>query len=112
MRKYVPFLATIVLILTAGCAALGVPRADTFNKKAAAATVSVNAGSQADLTLLQAHKITPKESDSYIARLGDLQEGIDFTRGVYKTNPADAENRLAALIASLNLLLAELEKRK
>lgn len=98
--------------LVVGCATLGVPAADTFNKKAAAATISVNTGSQTVLTLLQARKITPDESDRYIDRLEDVQEGIDVARGVYKSNPLDAEDRLAATILALNLLLAELEKRK
>lgn len=102
----------VVFLMLAGCAALGVPTAESFPEKAAAATVSVNTGSQTVLTLLQSRKITPDENDKYTKALGDFQEGIDFIRGVNKTNPADAENRLAALIASLNLLLAELEARK
>lgn len=113
MRKH-PFaaVAAFYLIFLMGCASLGVPAADTFNKKVAAATVSVNTGSQTDLTLLQQHKITPDESDQYIARLADLQTAINSTRTVYDTSPADAENRLAAAITALNLLLTELEKRK
>jgi hypothetical protein len=111
-----PFAATAVaylcFLLLAGCAALGVPSADTFNKKAAAATVSVNTGSQTVLTLLQARKITPDENDKYIARLEDAQKAIDVTRVVYKTDPTSAENRLATIIAGLNLLLAEIEARK
>lgn len=99
-------------MLLVACAALGVPAADTFNKKVAAATVSVNTGSQTVLTLLQSQKISPDQSDSYTARLDDTQKGIDLTRTVYKTNPADAENRLASIITALNLLLAELEARK
>jgi hypothetical protein len=98
--------------LLLGCAALGVPAADTFNKKAAAATISVNTGSQSVLTLLQARKITPDESDAYTDRLEETQRAIDLTRTVYKTNPTDAEDRLAAIIASLNILLAELERRQ
>jgi 5,10-methylene-tetrahydrofolate dehydrogenase/methenyl tetrahydrofolate cyclohydrolase len=111
-----PFVAVttayLVFLLLAGCAALGVPAADTFNKKAAAAVSSVNTGSQTVLTLLQAHKITPDESDKYIAALAETQNGIDFTRQLYKTKPQEAEDRLAATIAALNLLLAELEARK
>lgn len=113
MRKH-PFaaVAALYLVFLLGCASLGVPAADTFNKKVAAATVSINTGSQTDLTLLQQHKITPDESDRYTARLAELQTAINATRAVYKTNPGDAENRLAAAITALNLLLAELEARK
>lgn len=105
-------LVPVLLVMLTACAALGVPQADTFNKKAAAATVSVNTGSQTVLTLLQSQKITPDESDRYTARLEDMQKAIDLTRTVYKTNPTDAENRLASIITALNLLLAELEARK
>jgi hypothetical protein len=101
-----------LLMILAACASLGVPQADTFNKKAAAAVVSVNTASQSVLTLLQAHKIAPDEADSYTSRLDEAQKGIDLTRTIYKTNPADAENRLAAIINALNLLLGELEARK
>jgi hypothetical protein len=107
---YFSFLLLVHLL--AGCAALGVPSADTFNKKAAAATVSVNTGSQTVLTLLQARKITPDESDKYTQTLDDAQKAIDATRVVYKTDPTSAENRLATIITGLNLLLAELETRK
>lgn len=106
------FVFLLLAHLVAGCAALGVPAADTFNKKVAAATVTVNTASQTDLTLLQQRKITPDESDRYIARLTEMQTAIDATRTLYKTNPADAENRLATLITALNLLVAELEARK
>lgn len=101
-----------LLVMIAACASLGVPQADTFNKKAAAAVVSVNTASQSVLTLLQAHKISPDEADAYTARLDDAQKGIDLTRTIYKTNPADAENRLASIITALNLLLTELETRR
>jgi hypothetical protein len=104
--------AYFAFLLLAGCAALGVPAADTFNKKAAGAVQTVNAASQLTLTLLQARKITPDESDKYIDAFEEAQSAIDFTRTIYKTNPADAENRLAAIIAGLNILLAELETRK
>jgi hypothetical protein len=65
-----------LIILLAACQVLGVPPADTFNKKAAAAVVSVNTASQATLTLLQARKISPDESDRYIDRSEEAQRGI------------------------------------
>lgn len=104
--------AAYFIFLLAGCGALGVTSPQTFNEKAAAATTSVNTASQTVLTLLQSHKITPDESDKYTKGLDETQEAIDFTRTLYKTKPAEAEDRLAATIAALNLVLAELEKRK
>ena len=114
MKRYPLAAVSVVYLcfLLAACGALGVAAPQTFNEKAAAATVSVNTASQTVLTLLQARKITPDESDKYTKALEDTQQAIDFARGVYKTNPADAEDRLAATIAALNLLLAEIDKRK
>lgn len=114
MRKHplAAVTAAYFLFLLAGCGLLGVQAPQTFPEKAAAATISVNTGSQTVLTLLQAHKISPDESDKYIARLDDAQKAIDVTRTVYETNPTDAENRLASIITALNLLLAEVESRK
>lgn len=115
MRNH-PLLAVAVLwvafaVLT-GCASLGVPQPQTFNQRAAAATASVNTASQSVLTLLQARKITPDESDRYIDRAEDAQQAIDFARSIYAANPGEAEDRLAATIAALTILTAELEKRK
>jgi hypothetical protein len=104
--------AYLVFLMFAGCAALGVPAADTFNKKAAGAVTSVNAGSQTVLTLLQAHKVTPDEADRYTAALDETQKAIDGVRVLYKTDPTAAENRLQTIITALNILLAELEARK
>lgn len=101
-----------LLLILAACASLGVPPADTFNKQAAAAVSSVNAASQLSLTLLQARKITPDESDAYIARAEDAQEAIDLTRSIRSTDPAGAQDRLDAIIRSLQILTVELEARK
>lgn len=98
--------------LLAGCASLGVPQADTFNKKAAAAVQTVNAASQLTLTLLQARKITPDENDAYIARAEQAQHAINLTRQLHATDPASAEDRLAQVIAGLAILQTELENRK
>jgi hypothetical protein len=95
-----------------GCAALGVPAADTFNKKAAGAVQTVNAASQLTLTLLQARKITPDENDAYIDRCEEAQSAIDLTRQLYVTDPTGATDRLAQIIAGLTVLTAELERRR
>lgn len=101
-----------LLLLIAACGSLGVPAPQTFNERAAAATATVNTASQTVLTLLQARKITPDESDRYTDRAEDAQEAIDLARGIYPTNPTSAEDRLALVIAALQILTAELEQRK
>jgi hypothetical protein len=101
-----------LLLILAACGVFGVPPADTFNKQAAAAVSSVNAASQLSLTLLQARKITPDESDAFIDRAEDAQEAIDFARSIRATDPTEAADRLDATIKALQILTAELEKRQ
>jgi hypothetical protein len=115
MRNH-PLLAVAVLwvafaVLT-GCASLGVPAPQTFTERAAAATATANTASQTVLTLLQSRKITPDESDLYTDRVEDFQEGVDFARSIYAANPGEAEDRLAATIAAMQILTAELERRQ
>jgi hypothetical protein len=101
-----------LLLILAACSTLGIPPADTFNKKAAAAVVSVNTASQATLTLLQARKISPDESDRYIDRAEEAQNGINVARSLHAVDPAGATDKLNLTIAALQLLIAELEARK
>lgn len=112
MRKVQLLIAPLLALLLVGCSLLGVPTPQTFNQRAAAATATVNTASQTTLTLLQARKISPDESDTYIDRTADAQEAIDVARAIYSTDPSGAEDRLALTINALNLLVAELEKRK
>lgn len=104
--------ALLVAVTFSGCAALGVPAADTFNKKAAAATQSVNAASQMTLTLLQARKITPDEADAFIDRAEEAQQAVDFARSIYANDPAGGQDALAKAIAVLTVLTSELERRR
>lgn len=111
MRKFQLSIPLLVLLI-AGCGVLGVPAPQTFNQRAAAATATVNTASQSVLTLLQAHKITPDESDRYTDRTEDAQQAIDLARGIYPADPTDAENRLELTIKLLQILTAELESRQ
>lgn len=104
--------AAMLIVLLAACQSIGVPPADTFNKKAAAAVISVNTASQATLTLLQARKISPDESDRYIDRAEEAQRGIDLARSVHSTDPTAAIDQLDLTIKALQVLIAELEARK
>lgn len=113
MQRHPLFAVTLLYVaFLVGCASLGVPPADTFNKKAAAAVQTANAASQVSLTLLQARKITPDESDAFIARAEQAQQAINLTRQLHATDPTGANDRLATIIAGLTILTAELEQRR
>lgn len=101
-----------ILLILAACSTLGVPAPQTFNERAAAATVTANSASRTSLTLLRAHKISPDESDRFIDRAEEAQSVIDTARAIYAMNPGEAENRLSTTIAVLQVLVTELEARK
>jgi len=103
---------TLLLVLVAGCAALGVPQADTFNKKVVAANAIVESAAGTIATLAGAGKISTEDAHKYLDQAKDAAHAIDVTREVYATNPGEAENRLGAIIVGLNALTALLEAKK
>lgn len=102
----------ITFLLLAGCASLGVPTATTFNEKAAGAITTVTGARQTNLTLLQAHKLTPDDAENINAQADNLRKGIDVARSIHDTQPAAGDDKLAATITALTALTAYLEQRK
>lgn len=115
MHKH-PLLAVVILWVVfatlAGCSTLGVPAPQNFNEKALAATATANTASELTFTLLKARKITPDESDRYIASIENFDEAIALARAIRATDPIAAQDRLDFAIRSLELLLAELRARQ
>ena len=112
MRKYVPFIAAIIVVLIAGCAALGVPAADTFNKKVVSANAIIESAAETNEAVRAAGKIGKEESQKIHDQLVSIAAGIDIAREVYATNPTEATNRIDAAIVALNALNAYLGSKK
>ena len=102
----------LLLLLLAGCAALGVLPAKTFNEKAAAATISVTGARQTTLTLLQASKISPDDAENVQDQANNLRKGIDVARTIHETDATGGDTKLDATIQALQILTAYLEEHK
>lgn len=105
-------IAYVAFLLLSGCAQLGVPTPATFNEKAASALTTVTAARQTALTLLQAGKLTPDDSENVNAQADNLRKGIDVARSIHATQPTAGDDKLAATITALTALTAYLEQRK
>lgn len=97
------FLILATALLTA-CAQLGVPAADTFNKKAVAAHNTVTAVAKAATTLRAAGKLSDADRDNVVATLRSAETGIDLATMVAKTDAPAGMTKLDTSIAVLTAL--------
>jgi hypothetical protein len=100
------------IILLAACQSLGVPPADTFNKRIVVANSLVESASATVETLFTAGKLSQPDAKQFNQRCADAAAGIDITRQTHVTDPTAADAKLTAIIAGLNALNAELQNRK
>ena len=108
VRKLIPFFVVLVISFTAGCQMLGLPEADTFNKKVTYA-IGLNTGyrDQASV-MLSAGTIDENKAREVLQTAKINRQDIEALRALYKTDPTAAENRLDSLVAVLKTLRAGL----
>lgn len=111
MKRLKTALAVMVVVLS-GCAVLGVPPADTFNKRVVVANGIVEQVSRSVETLFVAGKLSQADAQQYNERAENAATGIDAAVQVHATDPTGADAKLSAIITALNILKAELEKRQ
>lgn len=102
-----PFFALwslFLVILVAACAQLGVPAADTFNKRALAAYTTVEGINKTATSLKAAGKLSDSDRENIISTSRSAVAGIDLARQVHATNPQGGEDKLTAMIAVLTAL--------
>lgn len=104
------FLCLLVLIASA-CNTPGV-QADTFNKRVVVANATIEQATKTVETLFVAGKINRSDAQSYNAKLTTAAKGIDSAVLIHATDVSGGENNLAAIIAILNAITTELEKRQ
>lgn len=102
----------LLAVLLMGCASLGVPPADTFNKKAAVAEASIQAAGSLTLSLLQAHKITPSDGQNAVDQKNAFLKGVDVAKELSATDLSAADAKLKATQLSLEILKRYLEERQ
>lgn len=110
MRK-LAILFPLLILLTA-CAALGVPKADTFNKQVIVANSIVESVATTASSLHAAGKITDEEKDSVYQQGTEARAAIELVRQLHATDPLKAENRLSTIIIGLNALQSRLEMQQ
>jgi hypothetical protein len=94
-----------LLIILAGCAALGVPTPQSFNERVAAGYVSVTGVRTTAATLLNGQVISSSDAENVQKQAEVAREALDVAR----TLPAiDAENKLTSALSILEAARAYL----
>jgi ABC-type Fe3+-hydroxamate transport system substrate-binding protein len=111
MKQFSPVFALLLLALVTACASMGIPTPETFNERAAAATVTVTGVRSATLDLLKTGRINAADAQNAQDQADIARKGIDVARSIYKTDPAGADARLTATITALQALQTYLRTR-
>lgn len=109
MRKLAPLL--FIMILT-GCAALGVPPANTFNKRAVVANATIESLAITTRQLYEVGKIDGQRANDITDNLQVAANTVDGAIVIYKTDPKEAETRLEAVILGLQTLQSYLRSKQ
>jgi predicted outer membrane protein len=83
--KALRLLALWALPFVVGCAALGLPTADTFNQKMAVAYGTVTALRTSATTLVGTGKITPDDAQNVLTQTDNARAALDIARVAYKS---------------------------
>lgn len=107
----IPF-AFALMIFIAACQTLGIPEADTINKRIVVANGTIESIANTISTLVDNGRISHEQAETYVGRLKEGATGVDLVRKLKDTNPAEASQRLDAVVVALSLLKNELEARE
>jgi hypothetical protein len=105
-------LAFSVVLLVAGCAALGVPPANTFNKRAYVANVTIEAAAKTVKQLYDAGKIDNEQRHELVDNLKTVAGTVDAAVNIHWLNPEEANTRLDAAVVALQALEAYLRTKQ
>jgi hypothetical protein len=98
-------------MILASCATLGLPQADTFNKRLAAGYTTVTGVRNTADTLLTSNKITADDAQNVQAQADNGRTGLDLARQIHATNPPAGDAKLDAVVTGLSALEAYLRTR-
>lgn len=109
LQRYTLFY--LVAMLTA-CAQIGLPPAETFSERLAAA-YSLNTQIRATATeLLKAKKISSSDGEQVLEQTNNARAGLDVARELSKVNLEAADGKLTAIRTALTAVQAYLALRK
>ena len=98
------WLMFVCALVLCACAQLGVPAADTFNKRLLAGYHTVDAVANTASALRAAGKLSDADRDNVVNTGRTAVAGLDVARMLHATNPQAGEDRLTATIAVLTAL--------
>jgi hypothetical protein len=98
--------------MVSGCAELGVPQADTFEKKLVGAYASLTAVVKTSTYMLERKKISSAEHKRVIDQARTAQAGLAIAEQIRQTDPNGAMTRLTAITATLTALEAYLQSKE
>lgn len=104
MKSFRLLICTVLAGALLACAGLGVPPADTYDKKVAAAYALVATVADGTTALVTAGKISKADAVNVKATADTAIAGIDAAKGMFETNPAAAQTKLTSTIAILTAL--------
>lgn len=108
MLMCVALLMAVVISQVQGCAALGVPTADTVNKKAAEGYIAITAAANTVVTLRAAGKMNEAERDKAVGVLQSSKIALDAVVKSAPTEPGAADERLRQILLVVSALSAGL----
>ena len=101
-----------LLLLVAGCAALGLPQPQTFNEKIAAAYTTVTQVRSVAASLVGVGKLSPDDAQNVQNQATHARDGIELARKAHLTDPKAGAAKLDSVTAILNTLNNYLKARQ
>lgn len=96
----------VVMVAMAGCAALQIPVAKTFNQRTVAAYTSVDTVVQTTTVLVNRDVISANDAQNVRNTATDVRRGIEVAEQLYAIRPSAGEDKLIITLR----ILSELEK--
>src|ERR1700741_4320154 len=102
MKTRVSYIIALWIFLLAGCAALGLPKAQTFDQKLVVGYASVTAAVKTTTTLLEAKKISADDAQNVRNQAENVKQGLDIARALHKADPTAGDAKLTSAITALD----------
>lgn len=106
---YTAFWAVLLLTLTA-CQTLGVPQADTFNKKALATIKALDGVVQTVPPLVASGRLEAPTARNIITQVEHMKVGVDLAIQAYDSDPSGSTDKLDNIITALTAIQNQLPK--
>lgn len=104
MKLFRSFLILTTIIAMTACTALGIPVADTFNKKLEVGYVTVDTVATSTNNLLISGTLSKSDASNILEQGLNAKAALDIARSVHDTSPALGDAKLASALVVLQAL--------